>query len=210
MVQEQVALEHPVVQLPLPVGLPAEGALELRVGGQQTPAPVQPGVQGPEGPAEGAVELLRLPALPSAAPRRAGLVTTRPRGSAPVEGAAASATSNAHQVLHPRQGGVLPGQCAGAGVQVPAPDLICSVEFAVHGLLCGVQPQTAVQPGPFLGREGAVQSGCPVFGDEGGFNGDSAEPQKGSQKGSFPRYRDSSTMAAAKVSRRGAATPWAR
>ena len=33
------------------------------------------------------------------------------------------------------------------------------------------------------------------------------DPQKGSHRGSRPRYRDRSTMAAARVSRRGAATP---
>ena len=36
------------------------------------------------------------------------------------------------------------------------------------------------------------------------------EPQKGSQKGSRPRYRDRRTIAAANVSRRGAVTPTAR
>ena len=36
------------------------------------------------------------------------------------------------------------------------------------------------------------------------------DPQKGSQKGSFPRYWDSITMAAARVSRSGATTPTAR
>ena len=35
-------------------------------------------------------------------------------------------------------------------------------------------------------------------------------PQKGSQKGSFPRKRDRSTRAAANVSRRGAPLLWAR
>ena len=35
-------------------------------------------------------------------------------------------------------------------------------------------------------------------------------PQKGSQKGSFPRNRLRITMAAARVSRRGASTPTAR
>ena len=59
VVEEGVAFEHAVVELPLLLGAAAEGALKLCVGREDEDPPARR--QRPDGLAEGAVQSLRLP-----------------------------------------------------------------------------------------------------------------------------------------------------
>ena len=58
-----------------------------------------------------------------------------------------------------------------------------AVEFLIHGLVTGLQPQLGVHVFPPLGGEAAVQAGGPVFGDEGCLNGNGAAAAEGIAEG---------------------------
>ena len=54
-----------------------------------------------------------------------------------------------------------------------------AVEFLVHGLVPGLQPQLGVHVFPLLSGEAAVQSWRPVLGDERRLNGNGAAAAEG-------------------------------
>ena len=84
-----------------------------------------------------------------------------------------------YNVVHLGQLGVVPGQLHGGRVDIAAPDLIVPVELPVLGLIGGIHPGLSGEPAPLLGGEGAVQARSPVFGDEGGLDGDGARTAEG-------------------------------
>ena len=121
---------------------------------------------------EGAVQLLCLPALHNAL--AVGRIGDDPAvHPAPVEGAGVR-RFKPYNVVHLGQLGVVPGQLHGGRVDIAAPDLIVPVELPVLGLIGGIHPGLSGEPAPLLSGEGAVQARSPVFGDEGGLDGDGA------------------------------------
>ena len=92
----------------------------------------------------------------------------------------------ADAVLHARFRGVAAGNVHGAGVDVPAPDVVFPVELLVHGLLGGIQPCALGQECPFLRVKAALQPRGAVFGDERRFDGDGAAAAEGVAEGVAP------------------------
>ena len=89
----------------------------------------------------------------------------------------------ADAVLHTGQLRVVPRQLHSGGVNIAAPDVIMAVEFLIHGLVTGLQPQLGVHVFPLLSGEAAVQAGGPVLGNEGRLDGDGAAAAEGVAQG---------------------------
>ena len=149
------------------------------MGGEHQHPPL--GGQGPDGPAEHPVQLLGLFLLQQ--PLAVGRVGHQLAVLAvPVE-LARIRYLEPDAVLHPGQLRVVPRQLHGLGVDVAAPDVVAAVEFLIHGLVGGVQPQLGVHALPLLGGKAPVQAGGPVFGDEGRLDGDGAAAAEGVAEG---------------------------
>ena len=86
-------------------------------------------------------------------------------------------------VLHTGQLRVVPRQLHSGGVNIAAPDVIMAVEFLIHGLVTGLQPQLGVHVFPLLSGKAAVQARRPVLGDKGCLDGDGAAAAEGVAEG---------------------------
>ena len=168
VVDEQVALDHAVIELALLISGEAEAALELRVAREHQRPPTRRQIL--PHPAEVAVEHLRL--LLFHEPLAVGRVRHELAELAVAVEAPHVRDLKAHRVLHARLARVVAGDVDGARVDVAAPDVVAAVELLIHRLVRRVHPDARGEKRPFLRVEAAVKTGRAVLRDERRLDGD--------------------------------------
>ncbi len=173
-VHEQITFYHAVVELSFFVGGFAEGALKLRMGGEEIELPV---FRGEICLAEAGIESLRLTALHN----------TLAVGRICDDDASLGLAAEAHGIGNFKLNNI-GNACAkgvflcylyGVGVYIGSKDAVIAAELLCSGLITDSCPHKGVKTGPVHGSEVSFKAGGTVFGNQSRLNGYGAAAAEG-------------------------------